>query len=101
MFDPLDEKYRWCIYCEADCWPEPENRKHAQDCPSTTNLWPVTQDDINMQMCCSQCPYEFNLGDFTMCVDFHTGELTTTAIVSSVVCIGCGAAINILGEQYE
>jgi hypothetical protein len=90
FFDPLDEKYRWCIYCQADCWPEPENQQHAADCPRTTGLFPVTQDMVDNRVeCCygdNGCGHVFQLGEFYMDTEVETNGPDT---VVTVACIGC------------
>lgn len=101
MFDSLDDQYRWCIFCKADCWPEQENQEHAADCPQSTNLWPVSDDDYKCEMCCCMCSERFDKDSHSVLVDAVTGEITTLALVSTVICIGCAAAISILGVRYE
>lgn len=101
MFDSLSEQYRWCIYCKADCWPEPEHQKHNPDCPMTTGVYPVTDDDYNMEMCCSMCSERFEQGSSNIVIDIVTGEVSPHALISTVICIGCAAAISVLGVKYE
>lgn len=101
MFDSLSERYRWCIYCKADCWPEPEHQKHNVDCPMATGLWPITEDDYNMDMCCGMCSEKFEMGEHSMQFDLHTHEVVLRGDMLEVICIGCAAAISILGVKYE
>lgn len=80
-FDPADEDHRWCIYCLADCWLEPENQQHQNDCPQTTGLYPVTTVDLDMPggFGCCDCPDPFGVGDHYVVQD------------ETVLCLGCGA----------
>jgi hypothetical protein len=96
-FDPLDERFRWCIFCKADCWPDREYQEHAEDCPSATNLWPVTGADLAYGLACIDCHVELNLGDFYAQVDVtEPGEEIRCF---EVVCIGCKAAHDLLGAD--
>jgi hypothetical protein len=104
MFDPLDEQYRYCMYCKADCWPEPENQKHDLSCPMETGLYPVDDDTIYHEGCCGQCGITFQPGDFEMNIDMETGKVVARFENNKcyeVVCVSCGTAINILGVKYE
>jgi hypothetical protein len=88
--DPLGEKYRWCIYCKADCWPEKENQQHADDCPQMTGLYPVDQRMLDNQVRCGYgedgCGYVFQSGDiYTMTEVEHRGPHT----FGTVSCIEC------------
>lgn len=78
-YDPLDDKYRWCIYCGCDCWPD--DADHASDCPQTTGIYPVTPEDIGTQCC--DCGAEFQEGD--------TYALQPSDVDNfyCVVCAGC------------
>lgn len=94
FFEPLDEKYRWCVYCGADCWPEPENQQHKGDCPSVTGLWPVSQEDVERGASCGkECGHVFQLGEYYM----HTEvEENGPDKVVTVACIACA-----FGEHME
>jgi hypothetical protein len=87
-FDPLDERYRWCIYYHADCWPEPDNQQHTPDCPHTTGLYPVTEDMVGDR--CSygdgECDHVFRLGEFYMDTEVIDDGRDRTV---TVACIGC------------
>jgi hypothetical protein len=39
-----EERYRWCVYCGADCWPDVEHQEHADDCPTVTGRHPIVGD---------------------------------------------------------
>jgi hypothetical protein len=95
------DAFRWCIYCKADCRPDFEYQTHTEDCPNSTNLWPITATDYECEMCCCMCSEQFEKDDFSMLVDVATGKLTSRAMTAAVVCIGCAAAISILGVKYE
>jgi hypothetical protein len=104
MFDALDEKYRWCIYCKADCWLELENQRHDKTCPFETGLFPVDSDTIERGGCCGQCSTPFELDDFEMNVDMKTGEIVSKFEPYrsyEIVCVGCATAIKVLGVKYE
>lgn len=102
MFDPLDERYRWCIHCSADCWPEPEYQKHDEYCPFVTGLWPVMEEDLKLGMCCGQCMKAFQSGDVYMHINMETAlPQSRPAEMNEIVCVGCATAISILGAKYE
>lgn len=101
MFDPLDEQFRWCVFCKADCWPEPQKQKHNIDCPMSTGLWPITETDYNMDMCCGMCYEKFELNEFSMQFDVEKQQVSLYGTLLEVICIGCAAAITILGVKYE
>lgn len=97
FFDPLDEKYRWCIYCNADCWPELENQRHGVDCPSVTGLYPVDQGMVDHHAeCGGGCGHVFKLGEVYMHTQVeHNGPDTTV----TVGCIGCASAEAFGGDR--
>lgn len=92
FFDPLDERYRWCIYCQADCWPEPENQRHQDDCPLVTGLYPVDQDMVERGAQCGYgdgCGHVFQLGEFYMATEVKQDGPDT---YTTAACIGCASA---------
>ena len=91
MIDPLDERRRWCVWCGADCWPDPEYQDHDADCPQTTGLYPVTADDLVDGMLCAECRTPFRLGDL------YARQLTDDEDVFVIVCVGC----RVLHPTYE
>lgn len=94
-FDTLDERYRWCVYCEADCWPEPENQRHDPTCPITTGVFPVDEDPFLPGSFgrCAACDWPFDRDDKYMVANDDTGRCDTAVPpVGWVVCIGCGVA---------
>jgi hypothetical protein len=104
MFDTENETYRYCIYCETDCWLEPEYQLHAEDCPVKTGLWPVNKSDYDMDIYCGMCPVKFELNDFYMHYDLNKNIVSSPSDqngVLQVICIGCAASISILGIKYE
>jgi hypothetical protein len=96
-YNPLDEKWRWCYYCKADCWPEPENQQHGSDCPMVTGLWPITEQDEDpwtkgfYSRCCT-CSEPFNLGDTYVLVDVETDKASRLPDCGEVTCVGCAVA---------
>jgi hypothetical protein len=66
-----------------------------------TGLWPTTEQDYDMEMCCVMCGYDFKVGDHSMLVDCETGQVTKRSATAAVICIGCAVAITILGVKYE
>lgn len=94
FFDPLDERYRWCFYCKADCWPEAENQQHKDACPSVTGLFPVDQDDVDRGAECGKgCGHVFQLGECYMDTEVEENGPDKTA---TVACIACA-----FGEHME
>ncbi|PWK81692.1 hypothetical protein C8D88_116103 [Lentzea atacamensis] len=95
-FDPLDEKYRWCVYCQADCWPEPENQRHDSECPTNTGIYPVRAEDAlptGDLGACTACSQPFALGDFYVHVSDESGLVVSRPEVDSrswIACVPCG-----------
>lgn len=95
-FNPLDDKYRWCIYCQADCWPEHENQRHGEDCPVNTGIYPIRADEAlptGDLGCCTACSHPFALGDFYVHVSDETGQVVSRPAPESrtwVACVPCG-----------
>ena len=82
VIDPLDPAYRWCVYCGADCWPEPEAQRHHRDCPVRTGLYPVRAAEIGPYgFRCCRCPVVLAVGDCYVLIG------------SEAVCVGCGTAV--------
>jgi hypothetical protein len=102
MYDSLDEQYRYCVHCSADCWPEPANQKHAMDCPTSTGIYPMDAQEKEYGMICDQC--DKDIEDYYGYIDMNTGNPVTRAGAGDIVecvCLGCIAAISILGVSYE
>lgn len=92
-YDPLADQFRWCVYCQADCWPEPENQQHMPDCPTSTGLYPVLPQDINPwgdYGGCTACHTPFQLGDRYVLANPDT-EQVDGSTSGFVLCVGCGA----------
>lgn len=93
-FDPLDPSLRYCVYCEADCWPEPENQQHAESCPFVTGIYPVRDlgpDGTYGQ--CTACTAQFLEGEYYVLVSDTTGRQVVRAGSGEtcwVACLGCG-----------
>lgn len=83
--------FRYCIHCSVDC--EEYEPEHGPECPQTTGLWPVTEQELGMRgpndpyahgMRCMDCGDEFALGDFY-------AHRRIEDDVFEVVCVGCAA----------
>jgi hypothetical protein len=102
-FDPLDDKWRWCVYCKADCWPEVENQEHADDCPTVTGRYPV-EPNGGPSACC-RCEVELKVGGFYrhICVREagDTGDELADAPVYETVCEDCAMQVELLGAPRE
>lgn len=93
--DALDERYRHCIYCRADCWPEPGQRQHHKHCPVTLGLYPITWREADPSgtppRCCS-CSELFRFGDQYALLDADSGRPAVSPERGEVVCLGCAAS---------
>lgn len=85
----MSDHFHSCAYCGVDC--EEFDPEHKPDCPSVTNLWPVTEHDLGIRgpndpyahgMRCMDCGSEFAVGDI------HTHRQTDSDVFE-VVCLGC------------
>jgi len=99
---PSDDPFRFCVYCEADCYEE--DPEHGDDCPSTTGVFPVNKRmlvSINAEgelehsgMRCGDCRDPFVAGDHY--THRHVGRGTfipgmAEADMYEVICLGCAA----------
>jgi hypothetical protein len=83
MYDSLNEADRLCVWCKADCWPEPENQSHSTHCPFATGVYPADEGDE-----CSVC---LEALDFYILVDDDGQQLIRLNVGSAWrVCLGCG-----------
>jgi hypothetical protein len=82
-----EAKYRWCVYCKADCWVD--DPEHTTECPTSTGVFPIREGDKDMLCCRCKAP----LSDSYMHIDMETGEVGPTnsraVPVLEVVCIAC------------
>ncbi len=88
--------FRFCIYCEADCYEE--DPEHTDDCPSTTGVFPVTKRmlvSINAEgelehsgMNCMDCKDSFGVGD-------HYTHRHAGGNVYDAICLGCAALATV------
>lgn len=93
-FDPLDDRYRWCVYCQADCWPDPDHQRHDDACPRTTGLYPVRAAELRpgeTAILCCRCDTTMALGELYALIDVETDRPTVHPDRGEVVCIGCAA----------
>jgi hypothetical protein len=87
LLDPLDEQFRWCIYCGADCWPEGENQRHDLDCPRVTGLYPVDRLLLAAGARCSEgCGHQFQQGDHYGEIPLHTDGPDKTVAIACLPC---------------
>lgn len=102
--DENDERFRWCVYCGADCAVDEDEQEHKSDCPVSTGLWPVRAEDyhrcshcgeVDVDACCMDCGAPFKLGDVYVLRDADTGEIARRPYVGEVVCVGCGAQVEV------
>jgi hypothetical protein len=79
-----------CVYCGVDC--KEYKPEHGPECPCTTGLWPVTEEDLGIRgpndpyahgMICMDCASVFTVGDLY--------ALRPSADWFEVVCLGCAA----------
>jgi hypothetical protein len=92
------EPFRWCVFCDADC--DVDEADHADDCPSSTGIYPV-EVHKHCETCscdgttfCCDCGAELRVGDFYMHREIEAeGPLPglAGAAVYEVICIGCKA----------
>jgi len=87
----LDEED--CLYCGADCRKPESQRRHAEDCPFTSGLWPITEEGATRTFFCDGCGEEhtaryacprcdryFDDDDVYRVVDSETHLLITYAV---------------------
>lgn len=105
-----DDPYRFCVFCGADCKPngidEDPNAEHAADCPTSTGVYPIREQDFGPKCChcgkgafagpvCMDCKEPLEMGDFYMHREIEAGDSilpgVAGAAVYEVICIGCKA----------
>lgn len=104
-FDPMDEAFRWCVFCKADCWPDPEFQSHDDDCPNVTGIFPIDErtmpptafkENGAPDIRCCRC-------DRTMTTHYRLVDAPGTEgadpPVKLVVCDDCAMAVELLGES--
>lgn len=99
-FNPLDERLRWSIFCNADCWPEPENQRHDTNCPISTGIYTVSARDEDPWIkdtygACCTCGEPFHLGDTYALVDVDTGKPAVRPLAGEATCMGCAALAHV------
>ena len=107
MSDELEDRYRWCVFCGADCWVSPEFQSHADDCPSVTGVFPVRGEELgglcescgepSRSMGCCRCDHTFSLGEH-----YHRLRIPDTDDSMpgyEVVCAGCAAHAELSGSR--
>lgn len=103
-----DDPFRWCVHCGTDCQvDEPE---HADTCPATTGVWPVREEEAfrcphcgknTREMTCMDCGDPLEVGDHYALRDPETQQLVIKPEawgIGEVICLGCAAALGLLGE---
>ena len=99
------DPYRFCVFCEADCYVD--EPAHAADCPSTTGVYPVREEDFGPKcahcgerafgdgMRCCDCGADLKLGDHYMHRELEPGDASIPGIggaaIREVICVGCAA----------
>jgi hypothetical protein len=75
-----------CILCGAHV------DSHAPSCPTVTELWPITADEVRIGMVCEICEASFVVGEYYIRRD-STLDLGETVIpVAELVCLSCAAS---------
>lgn len=113
--EPEGDRYRWCIFCKADCWLDEADQVHAAECPMSTGVWPITEREVRTHMCpactcedggmaCDDCHRAFVVGDGYMVVDYHSDVVWEPTVGDRpwwgvVICTGCAAARDLLEEK--
>jgi hypothetical protein len=75
--------------------------RHATDCPMTTRVYPVEVDDLWPDgLACIECGEAFQLGEFYTTIENVSAEFpfVSVAEVYAVVCLGCAAGVEVLGD---
>lgn len=92
----LDDEFRWCVYCGADCEPAPEEQRHAADCATVTGIYPLDEDDLAMHLACVDCGAAFQAGDSYLLrdADIADGAIGVPPI-SFIVCLDCGWRLHL------
>jgi len=99
----LDEED--CNYCGANCRVPEAQRRHAEDCPFTSGLWPMDEDGVTRTFMCDGCGEEhtaryacprcdryFDDEDCYRVVDSETQLLVTYAVAPREgmgICVEC------------
>lgn len=106
-FTPGEEE---CLYCGADCSVPEAKRRHAEDCPFSSGLWPMHEEVTRTFMCdgcgeehtaryaCPRCDRYFDEGDVYRVVDSETQLLITYAVAPRE---GIGICTECAGKQAE
>ena len=105
----VSDPFRFCIYCEADCYEEDPG--HADDCPSTTGVFPVREEDagpqcphcgerIDGEMHCADCDQPLRVGDHYTHRHIGRGGLPgmAEADVYEIICLGCAALAAVASD---
>lgn len=89
-----------CIHCGTDCSVPAADRRHADDCPFTTGIWLLEEEDATTKcacdecenmigICCARCEQPINAGDLYRLVDFRTGLLAISPEDGMMICMAC------------
>jgi hypothetical protein len=86
------DAHRYCVYCSADCYLEPENQTHTTTCPVSTGLYPVGRAEVQVGMVCATCDQEFERGGFYVLANVTTGMVDQPSPEGGgVMCVSCAA----------
>ena len=89
IFSPDEED---CLYCGADCRVPEAKRRHAEDCPFSSGLWPMQDGVVRTFHCdgcgeehtaryaCPRCDRYFDEDDCYRVVDSESHLLITYAV---------------------
>lgn len=93
-----------CLYCGTNCRVPEAKRRHAEDCPFSSGLWPMQEGATKTFMCdgcdeehtvryaCPRCERYFDDEDCYRVVDSQTHLLVTYAVAPREgigICVEC------------
>jgi hypothetical protein len=101
-----------CLYCGADCRVPEAQRRHAEDCPFTSGMWPISgrggleeqegatrtfmcdecNEEHTARYACPRCERYFDDEDCFRVVDSETQLLITYAVAPREgigICVDC------------
>lgn len=108
----LEDPFRWCVYCGADCYPDADEQWHDEDCPSITGRYPIDHPNEKPEPphACCRCEKEFERGKgqhYRLILapgedpDAPDGTGFHDAKTYLVVCEDCAMQVDLLDEPRE